>query len=60
LFAESSRAVESSSDRRNSPGLVTRRELKLILEKYVLPGPAISLVHPSAGHQSPKVQAGKP
>ena len=35
---------------------IARGELKLILEKYVLPGPAISLVYPSAGHQSPKVR----
>ena len=35
---------------------IARGELKLILEKYVLPGPPISLVYPSAGHQSPKVR----
>jgi LysR family transcriptional regulator for bpeEF and oprC len=35
---------------------VGRGELKLILEKYVLPGAPISLVYPSAGHQSPKVR----
>jgi LysR family transcriptional regulator, regulator for bpeEF and oprC len=35
---------------------VARGELKLILEKFVLPGPPISLVYPSAGHQSPKVR----
>jgi LysR family transcriptional regulator for bpeEF and oprC len=35
---------------------VARGELKLILEKYVVPGAPISLVYPSAGHQSPKVR----
>jgi LysR family transcriptional regulator for bpeEF and oprC len=35
---------------------VARRELKLILEDYVVPGPVMSLVYPSAGHQSPKVR----
>ena len=35
---------------------IARGELKLILEEYVLPGPPISLVYPSAGHQSPKVR----
>jgi len=35
---------------------VGRGELRLILEKFVLPGPPISLVYPSAGHQSPKVR----
>jgi LysR family transcriptional regulator for bpeEF and oprC len=35
---------------------VGRGELKLILEEYVLPGAPISLVYPSAGHQSPKVR----
>jgi LysR family transcriptional regulator for bpeEF and oprC len=35
---------------------VGRGELKLILEDYVLPGPPVSLVYPSAGHQSPKVR----
>ena len=39
--------------------LSTNREedlLKLILEKFVVPGPSLSLVYPSAGHQSPKVR----
>ena len=35
---------------------VARGELKLILNDFVLPGPPISLVYPSAGHQSPKVR----
>jgi LysR family transcriptional regulator for bpeEF and oprC len=35
---------------------VARGELKLILEKFVVPGPSLSLVYPSAGHQSPKVR----
>jgi LysR family transcriptional regulator for bpeEF and oprC len=35
---------------------VARGELKLILERYVVPGAPISLVYPSAGHQSPKVR----
>jgi LysR family transcriptional regulator for bpeEF and oprC len=35
---------------------VGRGELKLILNDFVLPGPPISLVYPSAGHQSPKVR----
>jgi LysR family transcriptional regulator for bpeEF and oprC len=35
---------------------VARRELKLILEDFVVPGPPISLVYPSAGHQSAKVR----
>jgi LysR family transcriptional regulator for bpeEF and oprC len=35
---------------------VARGELKLILEQFVLPGPPLSLVYPSAGHQSPKVR----
>lgn len=35
---------------------VARGELKLILESYVVPGPPISLVYPSAGHQSAKVR----
>lgn len=35
---------------------VARDELKLILESYVMPGPPISLVYPSAGHQSAKVR----
>jgi LysR family transcriptional regulator for bpeEF and oprC len=35
---------------------VARGELKLILKEFVMPGPPISLVYPSAGHQSPKVR----
>ena len=35
---------------------VARRELKLILEDFIVPGPPISLVYPSAGHQSAKVR----
>ena len=35
---------------------VARGELKLILNDFVLPGPPISLVYPSSGHQSPKVR----
>ena len=35
---------------------VVRRELQLILEDFVVPGPPISLVYPSAGHQSAKVR----
>ena len=35
---------------------VARGELKLILEDYVVPGPPISLVYPSAGHQLAKVR----
>lgn len=35
---------------------VARGELKLILNDFVMPGPPISLVYPSAGHQSPKVR----
>lgn len=35
---------------------VGRGELKLILNDYVVPGPPMSLVYPSAGHQSPKVR----
>jgi LysR family transcriptional regulator, regulator for bpeEF and oprC len=35
---------------------VGRGELKLILEDYVMPGPPISLVYPSAGHQLAKVR----
>lgn len=35
---------------------VARGELKLILERFQLPGPFMSLVYPSAGHQSPKVR----
>jgi len=35
---------------------VARGELKLILEDYVLAGPPISLVYPSAGHQLAKVR----
>jgi LysR family transcriptional regulator for bpeEF and oprC len=35
---------------------VARGELKLILNNYSMPGPQISLVYPSAGHQRPKVR----
>jgi DNA-binding transcriptional LysR family regulator len=35
---------------------VARGELKLILNDFVMPGPPVSLVYPSAGHQSPKVR----
>jgi LysR family transcriptional regulator for bpeEF and oprC len=35
---------------------VARGELKLILEDFVMPGPPISLVYPSAGHQLAKVR----
>ena len=35
---------------------VARGELRLILNDYALPGPPVSLVYPSAGHQSPKVR----
>ena len=35
---------------------VGRGELKLILEDFVMPGPPISLVYPSAGHQLAKVR----
>jgi LysR family transcriptional regulator for bpeEF and oprC len=35
---------------------LSRGELKLILNDFVLPGPPMSLVYPSAGHQSPKVR----
>ncbi len=35
---------------------VARGELKFILEDFTVPGPAMSLVYPSAGHQSPKVR----
>jgi LysR family transcriptional regulator for bpeEF and oprC len=35
---------------------VARGELKMILEDYILPGPPISLVYPSAGHQLAKVR----
>ncbi len=35
---------------------VGRGELKLILEDFVVPGPPISLVYPSAGHQLAKVR----
>lgn len=35
---------------------VGRGELKLVLEDYILPGPPISLVYPSAGHQLAKVR----
>lgn len=35
---------------------VARGELRLILQDYVVPGPPISLVYPSAGHQAAKVR----
>jgi LysR family transcriptional regulator for bpeEF and oprC len=35
---------------------VARGELKLVLEDYIMPGPPISLVYPSAGHQAAKVR----
>ena len=35
---------------------VARGELKLVLEDFVMPGPPISLVYPSAGHQLAKVR----
>jgi LysR family transcriptional regulator for bpeEF and oprC len=35
---------------------VARGQLKLILEDYVVAGPPVSLVYPSAGHQSAKVR----
>lgn len=35
---------------------VARGDLKLILKDYSMPGPTMSLVYPSAGHQSPKVR----
>ena len=35
---------------------VSRGELKLILNDFAMPGPPISLVYPSAGHQRPKVR----
>jgi LysR family transcriptional regulator for bpeEF and oprC len=35
---------------------IARGELKLILSDYTVPGPMMSLVYPSAGHQSPKVR----
>jgi len=35
---------------------IARGELKLILEDFTVPGPPMSLVYPSAGHQSPKVR----
>jgi LysR family transcriptional regulator for bpeEF and oprC len=35
---------------------IARGELKLILNDFVVPGPPMSLVYPSAGHQSPKVR----
>jgi len=37
-------------------GYVGRGQLQVILEDYILPGPAVSLVYPSAGHQSAKVR----
>ena len=35
---------------------LARGELKLILNDFVSPGPPVSLVYPSSGHQSPKVR----
>ena len=35
---------------------ISRGELKLILNDFVVPGPQMSLVYPSSGHQSPKVR----
>lgn len=35
---------------------IARGELKLILGDYIVPGPMMSLVYPSAGHRSPKVR----
>jgi LysR family transcriptional regulator, regulator for bpeEF and oprC len=35
---------------------VARGELRLILNDFVVPGPPMSLVYPSAGHQTPKVR----
>jgi LysR family transcriptional regulator for bpeEF and oprC len=35
---------------------VSRGELKLILQDFAVPGPQMSLVYPSAGHQSAKVR----
>src|SRR5512137_1436601 len=35
---------------------VARGELKLILEDFIVPGPPISLVYPSSGHQLAKVR----
>ena len=35
---------------------VARGELRMVLDDFVMPGPPISLVYPSAGHQSSKVR----
>jgi LysR family transcriptional regulator for bpeEF and oprC len=35
---------------------IARGELKLILKDFIVPGPQISLVYPSSGHQSAKVR----
>jgi LysR family transcriptional regulator, regulator for bpeEF and oprC len=35
---------------------VARGELELILEEFVVPGPPVSLVYPSGGHQAAKVR----
>ena len=35
---------------------VERGSLRMILQAYSVPGPPISLVYPSAGHQSAKVR----
>jgi LysR family transcriptional regulator for bpeEF and oprC len=37
-------------------GYVARGELKLVLEDFTMPGPPMSLVYPSSGHQSAKVR----
>ncbi len=36
---------------------IANGKLKLILSEFVMPGPPVSLVYPSAGHQSAKVRA---
>jgi LysR family transcriptional regulator for bpeEF and oprC len=35
---------------------IARGELKLVLEDYIVAGPPVSLVYPSAGHQAAKVR----
>ena len=35
---------------------VARGELQLVLDEFVTPGPPISLIYPSSGHQSAKVR----
>ena len=37
-------------------GYIERGTLKLVLQEFSVPGPSISLVYPSAGHQSAKVR----